>query len=99
MDVDARPRLVVGVACRAKGGLLSFDKVCVRGPPESEPGTSTSPHASLEFLTEGGGTLCAWGIVGPTSSDGRGVALFVGIVVTNVGGKVGLEGESGRLLR
>jgi hypothetical protein len=101
MDVDplARPRLVVGVTRRARGELLSFDKDCVRGPPESEPGTSTSPHASLEFLTKGGGTLRAWGILGPTSSDGRDVALFVRLVVTNAGGKAELEGKSGRLRR
>ena len=67
------------------------------GPPESEPGTSTSPHASLEFLTEGGGTPREWGIPSPTSSDGRDAALFFRPVATNVGGKAGLEGENGRL--
>ena len=96
MDVDPCPRLAVVVARRPTGELLSFDKDCVPGPPESEPGTSTSPHASLAFLMDGGGTLRAWGILGPTSPDVRNVALFARLVVTNAGGKAGLEEDGGR---
>jgi hypothetical protein len=96
MGVDSCPRPAAAVARRPTGELLSFDKDCVPGPPESEPGTSTSPYASLAFLTEGGGTLRAWGIMGLTFSDGRDVALFGKLVATNAGGKGELEEESGR---
>ena len=51
------------------------------GPPESEPGTSTSPHGFLVVFADGGGTLRVWNTVDPKTSVGRDVALCRGLVV------------------
>jgi hypothetical protein len=69
-----------------------MDEDWVSGPPESEPGTSTSPHGSLILLADGGGTLRAW-TVDPKTSVGRDVALCRGLVVTNAAEKAELEGS------
>jgi hypothetical protein len=73
--------------------LFSFDKDCVPGPPESEPGTSISPHASFVFFTDGGGTLREWETLSRITPGGSDVALFNGLV-----GSAGLE-EGGKLRR
>ena len=69
----------------------------VSGPPESEPGTSTSPHGSFVFFAVGAGTLRAWDIADPKTSVGRDVALFRELVVTNGAETVELEEMRGRL--
>jgi hypothetical protein len=74
-----------------------MDEDWVSRPPESEPGTSTSPHGSFALLADGGGTLRARDTVDPKTSVGRDVALCRGLVVTNAAEKAELEG-SDRLL-
>ena len=65
------------------------------GPPESEPGTSTSPHGSLVVFADGGGTLRVCDTVDPKMSVGRDVALCRGLVVSEE--TAGLDEGSGRL--
>src|SRR6266403_4865008 len=67
----------------------------VSGPPESEPGTSISPHGSLVAFADGGGTLRVWDTVEPKTSVGRDVALCRVLVVTEETSE--LEERSGRL--
>lgn len=67
------------------------------GPPESEPGTSTSPHGSLVFFAVGGGTLRAWDMVDPKMSVGRDVAFCRELVAIDAGGNAELEDMRGRL--
>jgi hypothetical protein len=74
-----------------------MDEDWVSGPPESEPGTSTSPYGSLVLFADGGGTLRAWDTVDPKTSVGRDVALCRELVVTNAEENAEMEG-SDRLL-